>query len=123
MRAPGCQRDFYIGQRRTQQRAGVGALRQMGQNQPLPVFRQGVGRAVGSQLYAAAARRGFQQQMHLGVVAQRLVVTDALYGGGQRFFVQNAALAKGDCQPKALLQQVLQNFQLHLAHQPDVDFC
>ena len=116
------QRDLHIGQRRAGQHAGVGALGQMGQHEPLPIFAQRVGRAVGRQLDAAAPRGGFQQQMHLGVVAQRFVVADALHRGGQRFFVQNAALREGHFQAEAALQQRLQDLQLHFAHKLHVDF-
>ena len=97
------QRDLYVGQRRTNQHAGVGALGKVGQNQPLPVFGQCVGRAVCRQLYAAAPRTGFQQQVDLGVMAQRLIVADALHSGGQGFFVEDTALAESDVQPEAVL--------------------
>ena len=50
-------------------------------------------------------------------MAQRLIVADALHRPGDRLFVQDAALAEGDRQPKTALQQPLQNFQLHFAHQ------
>ncbi len=96
------QRDLYVGQRRTDQHAGVGALGKVGQNQPLPVFGQCVGRAVCRQLHAAAPRTGFQQQVDLGVMAQRLIVADALHSGGQGF-VEDTALAEGDVQPEAVL--------------------
>ena len=44
-------------------------------------------------------------------------MADALDGSGEGLFVQNAALAEGDGQLEPLLQDVLQNFQLHFAHQ------
>ena len=114
------ERDLHIGQRRTDQHAGMGALGQMGQHQALPVFGQTIRRAVRRQLYAAAPEAGLQQQVHLGIMAQRLVVADALDGSGEGLFVQNAALAEGDGQLEPLLQDVLQNFQLHFAHQLDM---
>ena len=98
----------------------MGALRQMGQHQPLPVFRQRVGRTVRRQLDAAAPGPRLQQQMHLGIVAQRLIVADALHRRGDGFLIQNAALAEGDLQPETAGQQCLQNFQLYLAHELDV---
>ena len=111
------QRDFYIGQRRADQHAGVGALGQVRQHQTLPVFCQAVRRAVRCQLHAAAARAGLQQQVHLGIMAQRFVMADALNCGGEGLLVQDAALAESDGQLEALLQNILQNFQLHFAHQ------
>ena len=92
----------------------------MGQHQALPVFGQTIRRAVRCQLHAAAPEAGLQQQVHLGIMAQRLVVADALDGSGEGLFVQNAALAEGDGQLEPLLQDVLQNFQLHFAHQLDM---
>ena len=57
VRPPRHQRDGHIGQRCAQQHAGMGALRKMGQNQPLPVLRQRVRRTVRRQLHAAAPGR------------------------------------------------------------------
>ena len=60
--------------------------------------------------------------MYLGIVAQRLIVADALHRPCQRLFIQNAALAERHGQPEPLLQDRLQNFQLHLAQViPPVD--
>ena len=117
---PRRQRDFYIGQRCANQNTRVGALSQMGQNQPLPVFGQRVGRAIRRQLHTAAPRTGLQQEVYLGIVAQRFIMADALHRRGQRLLIKDAALAEGHRQPEALLQDILQNFQLHLAHQLDV---
>ena len=50
-------------------------------------------------------------------MAQRFVMADALNCGGEGLLVQDAALAESDGQLEALLQNILQNFQLHFAHQ------
>ena len=81
------QGDFYVGQRCTGQYTGMGALRQVGQDQPLPVFRQSVRLAVCRQLHAAAPGTRFQQQMYFGVMAQRLIMADALHRRGDGFFI------------------------------------
>ena len=81
------QRDLYVGQRCAGQHAGVGTLGQVGQHQPLPVFRQGIRRAVGGQLYTAAPGARFQQQVHFGIMAQRLIMADALHRCGDRFLI------------------------------------
>ena len=114
---PRRQCDFHIGQRRTRQNAGVAPLGQVGQNQPLPVAIQRVGAATAGQLHAAAPGSRLQQQMDLGIMAQRLVVPHALHGGREGLFVQNAALAKAHLQPEPAVQHALQNFQLNLAHE------
>ena len=59
--------------------------------------------------------------MHLGIVAQRLVMAYALHGLGDGLLVQDAAGAKLYRQAKPLCQQAPQHFQLHLAHQLDMD--
>ena len=121
VRFAGKQGDFYIGQRCAGQNAKVLLFFQMGQHQTLPVFVQNLFPAIGSKLHPAAPGQRFQQQMHLRIVAQRLVVAYALHGLGDGFFIQNAARAKGYFQPEPLSQQAAQHFQLHLAHQLHMD--
>ena len=87
VRPPRRQRDGHVGQRRAQQHAGMGALRKVGQNQPLPVLRQRVRRAVRRQLHAAAPGRRLQPQMHLGIVAQRLVMPHPRHRFGDAFLI------------------------------------
>ena len=60
--------------------------------------------------------------MHLGIVAQRLVMPYALHGLGDGLLIQNAARAKGYLQPEPLGQQAAQHLQLHLTHQLHMDF-
>ena len=81
------QGDFHIGQRRTGQHAGVAALRQVGQNQPLPVQVQRIGAANAGKLQAAARLAGFQQQMNLRIMAQRFIMAHALHRGRDGLFV------------------------------------
>ena len=121
VRFAGKQGDLYIGQRCTGQNAKVLFFFQMGQNQPLPVFVQHLFPAVGGELHPAAPGQRFQQQMHLGIVAQRLVVAYALHGLGNGLLIQNAARAKRYFQPEPLCQQAAQHFQLHLTHQLHMD--
>ena len=111
------QRDFHVGQRAAGQHAGVRALGKVRQDQPLPVEIQLVRRTGGGKLHAAAARRGFEQQMHLRVVAQRLEVPHALDGVCDGFLINDAALAEGDGKAEAVEDQPLQDLKLHLAHQ------
>ena len=122
VRSAGEQSDFHIRQRCTGQNAKVLLFFQMGQHQPLPVFVQHLFPAVGGKLHPAAPGQRFQQQMHLGIVAQRLVVAYALHGLGDGLLIQNTTRAKGYLQPEPLCQQAAQHFQLHLAHQLHMDF-
>ena len=55
--------------------------------------------------------------MDLGIMAQRLVVSDALDRRGDRFAVQNAALAERKIQTEAAAAQAFEYLQLHLAHE------
>ena len=122
VRFAGEQGDFYIGQRCTDQNAKVLLLFQMGQHQTLPVFVQNLFPAIGGKLHPAAPGQRFQQQMHLGIVAQRLVMSHTFHGLGDGLLIQNAARAKGYLQPEPLGQQAAQHFQLHLAHQLHMNF-
>ena len=93
------------------------ALGKVRENETLPVEVQLVRRTGGGKLNTAPARGGLEQQMHLGVVAQRLEVPDALDGVGDGLLVNDAALAERDGEAEAVGYESLQNFQLHLAHQ------
>ena len=108
---------FYVGQRAARQHAGMRALGKVRENETLPVEVQLVRRTGGGKLNTAPARGGLEQQMHLGVVAQRLEVPDALDGVGNGLLVNDAALAERDGETEAVGYETLQNFQLHLAHQ------
>ena len=118
----GEQSDLYIGQRCAGQHAKVLLFFQMGQHQTLPVFIQHLFPAVGGKLHPAAPGQRLQQQMHLGIVAQRLVVAYAFHGLGDGLLIQNAARTKGYFQPEPLRQQAAQHFQLYLAHQLHMNF-
>ncbi len=117
VRAPREERDFHVGQRTARQHARMRALGKMGENETLPVEVQLVRRTGGGELNAAPAWGGLEQQMHLGVVAQRLKVPHALDGAGNGLPVNDAALAERDREVEAVGYEPLQNFQLHLAHQ------
>ena len=115
------QRDLHIGDRGAGQYSLVGLFGQMGQDQPLPVQVQLIGGAVAFKSQPAAAGQRLHQQVHLGVVTQRLIVTDALNRGGNGLLVKNAPLLKADSQSKALHGHALQNLPLDLSHQPHPD--
>ena len=113
--------NFHIRQRRTGQHAHMLLFFQVGQHKALPVLVQHFLAAVGGKLQPAAPGQGFQQQMHLGVVAQGFVVAHALHGLGDGLLIKDAPGAELHVQPEALGQQAAQHFQLHLAHELDVD--
>ena len=113
--------DLHIGQRRTGQHAEMLFFLQMGQHKALPVLVQHLFPAVGGKLHPAAAGQRFQLQMHLGIMAQRLVVAHALHGFGDGLLVQDAAGAELHVQAEPLCQQAAQHFQLHFAHELDMN--
>ena len=121
VRFAGKQGDLYIGQRCAGQNAKVLLFFQMGQHQTLPVFVQNLFPAIGGKLHPAAPGQRFQQQMHLGIVAQRLVMSHTFHGLGDGLLIQNTARAKGYFQPEPLCQQAAQHFQLYLTHQLHMD--
>ena len=122
VRPPGGQRDLHVGQRRAGQRAQMRLLGQVREYKPLPVRGQVVLPAGRGQLYAAARLAGFEQEVHLRVVAQRLVVADALHPRAYRLLVQYSALVEAHFQAEAALYKALQHFKLHLAHQLELGF-
>ena len=87
VRFAGKQGDLYIRQRCAGQNAKVLLFFQMGQHQPLPVFVQNLFPAVGGKLHPAAGRQGFQLEVHLGIVAEGLVVAHALHGLGDGLLI------------------------------------
>ena len=119
--APGDQRNFHIGDGGAGQHPLMGLFSQMGQDQPLPVQVQPVGGAAAGKLQPAARRQRLHQQVNLGIVAQRLVVADALHRGGDGLLIKDAPLLKADGQPEAFHGHALQNLPLDLSHQPHPD--
>ena len=94
MGASGDEGDVHIGQRRAGQHAPVGLFRQMRQDQPLPVQRQRVRRAHGIELQAGAGLCRLHQQMHLGIVPQRLIMPHALDRRGDRLKINDVPRVK-----------------------------
>ena len=121
MGPPRHQRDFHIGNGSPGQHAQMGLFRQMGQNQPLPVQIQLVGRAVSGKGQAAAPGGGLQQQVHFRIVAQGLEVSDALHGVCDGLPVADGALAEIHLHIEPLPQAAAQDLHLHLAHELDMD--
>ena len=60
--------------------------------------------------------------MHLGVMPQRLEMTDADHRLGDGLAVDNAALVKRYVHAEALRDNAGEDFQLHLAHELQMDF-
>ena len=85
--APGHQRDIHVCNGRACQHTCMHLFGQMRQNQALPVFVQHVLAARAGKMKPAAARGGFQQKVHLGVMAQRLEMPHALHRGGNGLFI------------------------------------
>ena len=96
-------------------------FREMRQNEALPVEIERIGRAFARKDEAAPALERFEQEVDLGIVAQRLIMADALHGCGDRFTVEDTALAERDLQPEAAAAETLEYLQLHLAHELHAD--
>ena len=96
-------------------------LRQICQDQALPVQVQIVHVAQGFQQDAGPFGQRLHQQMDLRVVAQRLEMADAFHGFFDRFLIQDMAGVDGDAHAEAVFDDLLQHFDLHLAHQLGAD--
>ena len=60
--------------------------------------------------------------MHLSVMPQRLEMTDADHRLGDGLAVDDAALVKGHIHAEAFCNNAGEDFQLHLAHELQMDF-
>ena len=99
----------------------MGLLPQMGENQPLPAAVQVILRAAAAKDQAAAPLPRLQQQPHLGVVAQGLIVAHPLHGVRDGLPVDDAAWAEGHRPAKAALHHLPEDLQLDRAHKLDMD--
>ena len=107
MRFSRCQSDLDIRDRRTGQHAQMFLFFQMRQDQPLPVSIQHIFTAGSRDLYPAARRSRFQDQVHFRIMAQRLKMSHAFYSIGNGFFIHNAAGAKFHFYAKPVKDQPL----------------
>ena len=96
-------------------------VHQAGEDQPLPVPVQRVLTAYRVVNHAASGRQRRQQQVYLGIVAQRLKMPDALHGIGNGFAVQDLPLVESDVHVKALAHQVPEDLGLHFTHKAHMD--
>ena len=119
--ASGDECDVHIGQRRAGQHAEMRLLREVRQNKPLPVEVEFIGRAGRCERDAAPPLARLHEQMHLGVMPQRLEMTDADDRLRDGLPVDDAALVKGHAHTEARLDQLGQYLELHLTHQLQVD--
>ena len=60
--------------------------------------------------------------MHLSVMPQRLEMADADHRLGDGLAVDDAALVKGHIHAEAFRDNASEDFQLHLAHELQMDF-
>ena len=94
---------------------------QMGQDEPLIIDIQHVRGTYGVEYQTAAGGQRLQQQMHLGIVAQRLKMPDALHRVFNGFLVENPLIAESHVQSEALLHQTAEDLLLHPPHHLHVD--
>ena len=115
------QLDHHVRQRRAGEHALVDLLKHVDLDQPLPVQGQLVHVAQRFKANAAAPGAGDQPQLHLGVVAQGLVVAHPHRGGGDGLHVQHPHRPEVDLDAEALAHQLADDLQLDAAHHPQVD--
>ena len=94
---------------------------QMGQDQSLPVSLQHIFTAGRGELQTTPWLSRLQQQMHLRVMAQRLIMPYALHSVGNGLPVYDAARTKLHPQAEAFLDQTGQYLQLYLSHKLHMD--
>ena len=121
MGSAGDQRDLHVRQRRAGEHPQMLLLRQMGQDEPLPVQIQVVLADRGGKLQPAARFPRLQQQMDLRIVAQRLEMAHPLHGGGDGLPVEDAPRAHGDLQIEPLPDQGYQHVRLQRPHELGLD--
>ena len=85
--AAGEDADAHIGDGGAGEDADVLLLHQVGEDEPLPVQVQHVLTAQAAKDQPAALGQRFQQQVYLGVVAQRFKVPHALHRGGDGLLI------------------------------------
>ena len=93
----------------------------MRQDQTLPVAVEYILRAARTELQTAPLRQRFQQQMHLGIMAQRLIMSHALDRLRDRFTIGHGAAVKADIIAEARCYLIRQNLKLHRAHELHID--
>ena len=121
MRTPGEQRDLYIRQRRAGEHAAVALFGQMREDQALPVPVEHVLAAGGVKRQPRAALGGLEQQVHLGIVAQRLEMSHALDRRRDRLLIQDAAGIDLHVHIEPLTDEAFEHLDLHRAHELDVN--
>ena len=91
------------------------------QNQILPVSIQGIFRAAGLQHDSAARRKGFQNQMNLGVMAKRFKMADSLHLFCDSLLINKLSFLRTGPKSKTLQKQSFQHFSLHPSREADTD--
>ncbi len=100
----------------------MGFFLQMGQNQPLPVPVQLILTAAASEGKTAPSLPRLYNQMHLRIMPERLKVPHTLRHVRNGFLIEYAPLIKVHIYAETFGNQPPQNLNLHLAHQPDMEF-
>ena len=121
MRTPGEQRDLHVRQRCAGEHAAVALFGQMREDQALPVPVEHVLAAGGVKRQPRAALGGLEQQVHLGIVAQRLEMSHALDRCRDRLLIQDTAGIDLHVHVEPLADEAFKHLDLHRAHELDMD--
>ena len=114
--------DLHIRYRRTRQHAEMLFFAQVHKNQPLPVAVKRVLAAIRFEHKSAAPRQRLQDKMNLGIMAQRLIVTDTLNGVLYRFLIHYPAGINIYFYAEPLGNNAFEYLSLNLAHKTDMNF-
>ncbi len=117
----GDQGELHVGDGGACEHPRVGLLSQMGEDQPLPVSIQLVLRAGRGKAQPAPPLSRLQQQVHLGIVAQRLEVSHPLYRCGNGLPVDYLSGAEIHCQTEAAGDDPAEDLRLHGPHEPQME--
>ena len=98
---------LHIGDRRASQHAKMGFLAQMHENEPLPVAVEVVLTDLCSENKTFATLERLKNEMYLGIVAQRLIMANALDCVFDGLFIHNLAGADADIKVKAFFYDAL----------------
>ena len=111
---------FYISKRCSNEHAAMSFFQNVSEYQPLPIFAQHLFPAKAVDSYSAFRFSGFNQQMHFRIMPKGFKMAHSLNGGGNRFFIDNAAGIKIHRNSKSVLYKAFQHLRLNFAHKMNI---
>ena len=121
MRSSCNERDLCICQRRADERAAVILFVKVREYQPLPIDVKRVLGQASVKYQPRALWLRLKQELNLGVVAERLEMSDADRSCGYLFLVNYLSRAKLDLDAEAVVDHSLEQIYLYLSHKQSLD--